>query len=85
MQKNNKEKKKSVYPLLMTLVKANFWRIVISLFMFMMMSALDFFWLIVFEELLGRFKEKENKDDNTRFNLVKKFVFVSISIFYDYV
>ena len=43
MQKNNKEKKKSVYPLLMTLVKANFWRKVISLSMFMMMSALDFF------------------------------------------
>ena len=64
VQKNLKENNKSVYPLLMTLVKANLWRIIFSLSMFFLMSALDFFGVLIFQELLGRFKE--NQDDNSR-------------------
>ena len=64
VQKNLKENNKTVYPLLMTLVKANLWRIIFSLSMFFLMSALDFFGVLIFQELLGRFKE--NQDDNSR-------------------
>ena len=68
-QKNLKENNKSVYPLLMTLVKANLWRIIFSLSMFFTMSALDFFGVLIFQELLGRFKE--NQDDNSRWVFLK--------------
>ena len=68
-QKNLKENNKSVYPLLMTLVKANLWRIIFSLSMFFTMSALDFFGVLIFQELLGRFKE--NQDDDSRWVFLK--------------
>ena len=68
-QKNLKENNKSVFPLLMTLVKANLWRIIFSLSMFFVMSALDFFGVLIFQELLGRFKEKQ--DDNSRWILLQ--------------
>ena len=62
MKKNIKENNKSVYPLLMTLVEANLWRIIFCLALFFVMSALDFFGFLIFEELLGRFKEKEKEN-----------------------
>ena len=64
MHQNAKENNKSVNPLLMTLVKANFGRIIFSLSIFFMQSALDFFGVLIFEELLGRFKE--NKKENSK-------------------
>ena len=64
MLKNIKEKKKSYYPLLMTLIMANLGKIIFSLTIFLIMSALDFTGVLIFEELLGRFKEK--KDNTSR-------------------
>ena len=60
---HNKDNENSVYPLLMTLIKGNLWRIIFSLLMFFTISILDFFGVLIFEEILGRFKE--NKEDNS--------------------
>ena len=67
MEKNIKEKKRSIYPLAMTLVMANLKRIIFSLTIFFIMSALDFAGVLIFEELLGRFKEKKNKNSRVLF------------------
>ena len=45
----------------MALIKANIWRIFFCLLIFFLMSGLDFIGVLVFEELLGRFKEKKVK------------------------
>ena len=67
MLKNIKEKKKSYYPLLMTLIMANLGKIIFSLTIFLIMSALDFTGVLIFEELLGRFKEKKDKTSRVLF------------------
>ena len=64
MLNNIKIKKKSIYPLLMTLFMSNMSRILFSLTIFFIMSALDFTGVLIFEELLGRFKEQ--KDETSR-------------------
>ena len=64
LQNNIKENNKSIFPLLMALIKANIWRIFFCLLIFFLMSGLDFIGVLVFEELLGRFKEK--KSENSR-------------------
>ena len=61
---NIKNKKKSIYPILMTLVMANLSKIIFTLSLFLFMSGLDFSGVFIFEELLGRFKEK--KEDTSR-------------------
>ena len=62
-----KENKNSVYPLLMTLLKGNFWRIILSLSLFFSISILDFFGVLLFEEILGRFKENNEDKSNWAF------------------
>ena len=62
-----KENKNSVYPLLMTLFKGNFWRIILSLSLFFSISILDFFGVLLFEEILGRFKENNEDKSNWAF------------------
>ena len=79
---NIKEKKKSIYPLLMTLVMANLSKIIFTLSLFLLMSGLDFSGVFIFEELLGRFKEK--KENNSRIQFLhdislSKLVFLMIS------
>ena len=61
MLKDKKEKKKTIYPLLMTLIMANLWKIIFALSLFLFMSGLDFVGVLIFEELLGRFKENQDK------------------------
>ena len=61
MLNNIKIKKKSIYPLLMALFMANMGKILFSLTIFLIMSALDFTGVLIFEELLGRFKEKNDE------------------------
>ena len=60
MIKNIKEQNRTIYPLLMTLIFSNIGRIAFSLLIFLITSALDFIGVFIFEELLGRFKEKRN-------------------------
>ena len=69
-QKNLIEKNKSVSPLLFTLIKANTIRIITALLLFFSMCALDFFGVLLLEELLGRFKEKQN--ENSRLKYLQK-------------
>ena len=64
MLKNIEEKNKSIYPLLMTLIMGNLGKILFALSIFLLMSGLDYFGILIFEELLGRFKE--NKEKNSR-------------------
>ena len=66
-QKNLIEKNKSVSPLLFTLIKANTIRIITALFLFFSMCALDFFGVLLLEELLGRFKEKQNENSRLKY------------------
>ncbi len=75
--KNKKEKKKSIYPLLMTLIMANLSKIIFSLSLFLIMSGLDFLGVFIFEELLGRFKEK----NTSRLNYLKE-LSLSTLVFY---
>ena len=60
MLQNIKENKRTIYPLLMTLIMSNIGRISFSLLIFFITSALDFIGIFVFEELLGRFKESND-------------------------
>ena len=69
MMDNREEKNKTIYPLLMTLVMANLGKILFSLSIFLFMSALDFFGVLIFEELLGRFKE--NTDKSSRVEILQ--------------
>ena len=62
MQNNLKGNNNSVRPLLMTIVRANFWRIIVTLLIFFIMSTLDLFGILIFEELLGRFKQNKKED-----------------------
>ena len=57
-------KKRSIYPLLMTLISANYWRIIFSLVLYMTIGALDFIGVFMFKELLSNFKENKNSDIN---------------------
>ena len=66
-QKNLIGKNKSVSPLLFTLIKANIIRIITALFLFFSMCALDFFGVLLLEELLGRFKEKQNENSRLKY------------------
>ena len=66
-QKNLIEKNKSVSPLLFTLIKANTIRIITALLLFFSMCALDFFGVLLLEELLGRFKEKKNENSRLEY------------------
>ena len=66
-QKNLIEKNKSVSPLLFTLIIANTIRIITALFLFFSMCALDFFGVLLLEELLGRFKEKQNENSRLKY------------------
>ena len=50
MQKNRKQKKKSFYPLLMTLIMSNIKRIIFSLIIICFTSGLDFSGVLIFEE-----------------------------------
>ena len=77
--KDRKEKKKSIYPILMTLIMANLSKIIFSLSLFLIMSGLDFGGVFVFEELLGRFKEKKN--DSSRLSFLKN-LSLSTLVFY---
>ena len=67
MLKNKEEKKKTIYPLLMALVMANLGKIIFALSLFLFMSGLDFFGVLIFEELLGRFKENKDKPSRVLF------------------
>ena len=66
-QKNLIEKNISVSPLLFTLIKANTIRIITALLLFFSMCALDFFGVLLLEELLGRFKEKKNENSRLEY------------------
>ena len=67
MLKNIEEKNKTIYPLLMTLIVGNLGKILFALSIFLIMSALDYFGILIFEELLGRFKENKDKNSRTPF------------------
>ena len=64
MNKNLKENKKSVYPLFMTLTMANIWIVIFSLLMFLSLSLFDFLGVVLYQEILGRFKENQEKNSN---------------------
>ena len=55
-------KKRSIFQLFMTLIKANYCRIIFSLILYMLIGALDFIGVFMFKELLSNFKT--NKDIN---------------------
>ena len=57
-------KKRSIFPLFMTLIQANYWRIVFSMILYMAIGALDFIGVFMFKELLSHFKEKKEFDIN---------------------
>ena len=40
---------------------SNLWKIIFALSLFLFMSGLDFVGVLIFEELLGRFKENQEK------------------------
>jgi len=61
-------KKPSIYPLFITLIKANYWRIIFSLILYMLIGALDFIGVFMFKELLSNFKENKDLDMNFRNN-----------------
>ena len=80
LQKLKELKKRSIYPLLMTLIKANYWRIIFSLVLYMAIGILDFLGVFMFKELLSNFKEKNefdidindnNDDDGTGITFLK--------------
>ena len=81
-QKNLIGKNKSVSPLLFTLIKANIIRIITALFLFFSMCALDFFGVLLLEELLGRFKEKQN--ENSRLKYLQNMSLKNLIFFYGY-
>jgi len=67
MHQNIRENKRSIYPLAMTLITGNLRRIIFSLSIFFIMSVLDYLGVLIFEELLGRFKENKNKPSRVLF------------------
>jgi hypothetical protein len=67
MHKNIKENKRSISPLVMTLITGNLRKIIFSLSIFFIMSILDYLGVLIFEELLGRFKENKNKPSRVLF------------------
>ena len=76
LEKNNSEIKKSIYPLFMTLIKANLCRIIIAIILYIIISVLDFLGIIMFKELLRKFKENNNNDlsndgDETKITFLK--------------
>ena len=75
LEKNNNEQKKSIYPLFMTLIKANYGRIIIGAILYITISVLDFLGIIMFKELLSKFKEystDSNDDkDETKITFLK--------------
>ena len=79
MMDNREEKNKTIYPLLMTLVMANLGKILFSLSIFLFMSALDFFGVLIFEELLGRFKE--NTDKSSRVEILQNISLYKLVIY----
>ena len=64
LRKNNSENKNSVYPLFMTLIKANFCLIIFAIILYVIISILDFLGIIMFKELLRKFKEYNNENMN---------------------
>jgi hypothetical protein len=64
LRKNNSENKNSVYPLFMTLIKANFCLIIFAIILYVIISILDFLGIIMFKELLRKFKEYHNENMN---------------------
>ena len=79
LQKLKELKKRSIYPLLMTLIKANYWRIFFSLLLYIIIGILDFLGVFLFKELISNFKEKkefnidinDDKDDGTGITFLK--------------
>ena len=67
MHSNIKVNKRSIYPLVMTLIHGNLKKIIFSLSIFFIMSVLDYLGVLIFEELLGRFKENQNKPSRVMF------------------
>ena len=67
MHNNVRENKRSIYPLVMTLITANLGKILFSLSIFFIMSILDYLGVLIFEELLGRFKANQNKPSRVSF------------------
>ena len=74
-EKNNNEHKKSIHPLFMTLIKANYGRIIIGAILYASISVSDFLGIIMFKELLGKFKEystdSNNDKDETKITFLK--------------
>ena len=66
LMKLKQMKKRSIYPLLMTLISANYWRIIFSLLLYMIIGALDFIGVFMFKELLSNFKENKDTDDKIK-------------------
>ena len=64
LQQLKEMKKRSIFPLFMTLIQANYWRIVFSLILYMAIGVLDFIGVFMFKELLSQFKEKKEFDIN---------------------
>ena len=67
MHNNIKQNKRSIYPLVMTLITGNKKKIIFSLTIFFIMSILDYLGVLIFEELLGRYKENNNKPSRVMF------------------
>ena len=67
MHSNIKQNKRTIYPLVMTLLHGNLKKIIFSLSIFFIMSVLDYLGVLIFEELLGRFKENQNKPSRVMF------------------
>ena len=63
LERNNENKKKSIYPLFMTIIKANLCKIILAFILYILISALDFIGVIMFKELLRDFSQ--NKDSNS--------------------
>ena len=83
LMNDRQKKKKTIYPLLMTLVMANLGKILFTLSLFLLMSALDFFGVLIFEELLGRFKEQKEKNSRVAFlNTIPLYKLVMYMILY---
>ena len=62
--KNNSENKNSVYPLFMTLIKANCCIFIFVIILYVIISILDFLGIIMFKELLRIFKGYNNENMN---------------------
>ena len=82
LEKLKEMHKRSIYPLFITLIKANYCRIIFSLVLYIAMSILDFLGVFIFKELLSNFKENssindmdlikgENKEDETGISFLK--------------